>query len=794
MLDFRGIPSPSLRWVRQWLVPLATLCLISSCAAPPVRGADGSPLQTIATESPRKRKGFGPPPPGHPRIVGEAVPKSVLDGTSQLAPGSSLAWSFIGPRPLAGDYWAGGGSSGGRFVGIACHPTNPSVAYGASASGGIWKTTDAGVSWTPVSDQAPILNHGAIALDKDHPDVIWAGTGEYTVDSNGAGVLRSRDGGQTWEQLGAAAFGTAQCSGIAVVSSKDPLVPAAVHWTGSLGYRVSRDGGQTWTPGSSVSGDCSSLAVHPTDPNIVYVARYGNGIYKSTNAGATFLKLSGGLPTTGLNRIVLAIAPSEPSTLLALFIKSNGGLLGLYRTTDAGTSWALIPGVPDFPYPQGWYDASISIDPANPNHYFGGGVDTYSVAGIVESNDAGATWTNISSSGGRIHPDHHWTAWGADGIPWFAHDGGISRRVNGAWQNRSGNLGAVQIYAIDQHDTLSNTIVIGTQDAGSARKTNTSATFTQSVGGDGGFCETDPLTSSTSWATYVYLDVYRCFNTSSWTNITGPWSADTRDWISPIALDLSSPNTLYAGSNRVWRNTAAATGASWTAISTTSVASSGTISCIAPVPGMPGHLWVANSRGGVFRTTDEGATWLTARNPDSIAITALSPMPGNPSAAYITRRTTTGSRVLRTSNGTTWQSVTGSLPSGLTTQCMAIDWARGVPGMVIGAGSGVYASFDDGVSWTRSGAPLPNVNTSQLQIDAGDRTVLLATYGRGAWRSILPAVEDINVDGLVDGADLGFILSQWGSCSMPFGCPSDLNGDGEVDGGDLGIMLSAFGT
>jgi hypothetical protein len=106
----------------------------------------------------------------------------------------------------------------------------------------------------------------------------------------------------------------------------------------------------------------------------------------------------------------------------------------------------------------------------------------------------------------------------------------------------------------------------------------------------------------------------------------------------------------------------------------------------------------------------------------------------------------------------------------------------------------VYASFDDGVSWTRSGAPLPNVNTSQLQIDAGDRTVLLATYGRGAWRSILPAVEDINVDGLVDGADLGFILSQWGSCSMPFGCPSDLNGDGEVDGGDLGIMLSAFGT
>lgn len=775
-------------------MPLALLCLLGSCAPPPVRGADGSTLQTIATESPRKRKGFGPPPPGHPRIVGEAVPKEVLDGTSQLAPGSSLAWSFIGPRPLAGDYWAGGGNSGGRFVGIACHPTNASIAYGASASGGIWKTVDAGVSWNPVSDQAPILNHGAIALDRTHPDVIWAGTGEYTVASNGAGVLRSPDGGQTWEQLGASALGTARCSGIAVVSSKDPLVPSAVHWTGSLGYRVSRDGGQTWASGSGVAGDCSSLAVHPSDPNIVYVARHGNGIYKSTNAGTTFLKLAGGLPTTGLYRIVLAIAPSQPSTILGLFINADGGLLGLYRTTDAGSTWAVVPGVPDFPRPQGWYDASISIDPANPNHYYGGGVDTYSVAGIVESNDAGVTWADISSSGGRIHPDHHWVAWGADGIPWFAHDGGISRRVNGSWQNRSGTLGAVQIYGIDQHDVLPNTIVIGTQDAGSARKTSTSLSFTQSVGGDGGFCETDPLTSSISWTTYVYLDVYRCFNTSSWTNITGPWSADTRDWISPIALDRSSPNTLYAGSNRIWKNSAAATGSSWTAISTTTVASGGTIACIAPVPGLPGHIWVANSRGGVFRTTDGGTTWLAARNPDLVAITALAPMPGNPTTAYITRRASTGSRVLRTSNGSTWQSVTGSLPTSLTTQCLAIDWARGVPGMVIGAGAGVYASFDDGVSWTRSGAPLPNVNTSQLQVDAGDRTVLLATYGRGAWRSSLPAIEDINADGVVDGADLGVILSQWGACTMAFGCQADLNHDGEIDGGDLGILLSAFGT
>ncbi len=772
---------------------IAAVVLLAACAPPAVRAPDGSPLRTISGENPRKRKGYGPPPPGHPRIVGEAVPQAVLDGTAGLAPGAELAWTFIGPRPLANDYWAGNGSSGGRVVGIACHPTNPAIAYAASASGGIWKTVDTGVSWTPVSDQAPILNHGAITMDRQHPDAIWAGTGEYTEDTTGAGVLRSLDGGQTWTQLGAAVLGTSQCSGIAVVSSDDPGVPAAVHWTGTLGYRVSRDGGTTWTSGIGLGSDCSSLVVHPADPNIVYVARYGNGIYKSTNGGSNFAKLAGGLPTTGLFRIVLAVAPSQPSTLLALFINSSGGLLGLYRTTDDGATWSLLPGVPNFPTPQGWYDASISIDPANPNHYFGGGVDTYSVAGIVESTNAGASWTDISSSGGRIHPDHHWVAWGADGVPWFAHDGGVSRRVGSTWQNRSGNLGAVQIYAIDQHDTLTNTIVIGTQDAGSARKTSSSLTFTQTVGGDGGACETDPATSSLTWATYPYLVVYRCIN-SNFVEITGPWSGDNRDWISPIALDLSSPTTLYAGSNRVWMNTAAPTGNTWTAISTSTVASGGTISCIAPVPGLPGHLWVGNSRGGVYRTTDGGATWLLARSADNVAIGTICPMPGDPTTAYICRVTSTSTRVLRTSNGTTWQSVTGTLPSGITAQCLAIDWDRGLPGMVVGSGAGVYASFDQGVTWIRSGSTLPNVNTSQLQINATSRTVLLATYGRGAWRSSLPGPADLNADGSVDGADLGVILSQWGPCTATFGCAGDLNHDGQVDGGDLGILLSSFGT
>ncbi len=719
------------------------------------------------------------------------MPASVLDGSALLSTGPELAWAFIGPRPLNGDYWAGNAASGGRFVGIACHPTSASIAYGASASGGIWKTIDAGVNWTPMSDQAPILNHGAITIDRTHPAAVWVGTGEYTTSTTGAGVLRSLDEGATWVQLAATALGSASCSGIAIAPSDDPALPDAIHWTGSLGYRVSRNGGATWTSGG-LGGDASSLALHPTDPNTVFVARSGAGVYRSTNAGVSFTLLSGGLPTSGLRRIVLAISPSQPTTLLALCMNASGGLLGLYRTDDSGATWTQLTATPDFPTPQGWYDASISIDPNNANHYFGGGVDPYSVAGIVESTNGGASWTSISSSGGRIHPDHHWTAWGADGIAWFAHDGGVSRRVGGVWQNRSGTLGAVQLYAIDEHDTLPNTIVIGTQDAGAGRKTTSSLSFTQTVAGDGGACEADPTSTTRSWATYPYLTLYRCVGTNC-TDISGAWSGDTRDWISPITLDPNDATTLFAGTNRIWQNADAHTSSVWSTISTTTVASGGTISCIAPVPGLPGHLWVGNSRGGVYRTTDGGATWVLARSSDNVSISAICPKPGDPVVAYIARWSSTGARVLKTVTGTTWITVSGTLPSGVTAQALAIDWGRGLPGFVLGSGAGVYASFDHGATWTRSASTLPNVNSSQLNWNPGARTMLLATYGRGAWRTSLPLSTDVDANGVVDGADLGVMLSQWGACVAPHGCASDVNVDGVIDGADLGDLLSAFG-
>jgi photosystem II stability/assembly factor-like uncharacterized protein len=774
------------------VVAIAAAVLLAACAPPAVRAPDGSPLPSISGENPRKRKGYGPPPPGYDRIVGDSVPDEVLSGQWRFGTGPELQWTFIGPRPLAGDYWAGGGNSGGRFVSIACHPTDPAIAYGASASGGIWKTVDAGVNWTPMSDGSAILNHGAIAIDPVHHDAIWAGTGEYTMASKGAGVLRSLDGGQTWTLLGATTFGSQSCSGIEVVPGKSADMPAVVHWAGSFGYWASRDGGATWT--LSLNGSCSSLVIHPTNPSIVYVARRSGGIFKSTNGGLTFTALAGGLPASGFERIVLAISRSQPNTMLAAFANTSGGLQGLYRTNDAGTTWTRLNATPNFPSPQAWYDLCVSIDPANPNRYLCGGVDpTYAVAGVIESTNAGASWSDITLSGGRIHPDQHWIAWGADGVAWFAHDGGVSRRVGSSWQNRSSTLGAVQIYAIDQHDTLTNTIVIGTQDAGAARKTGSGLTFTQTVTGDGGSCETDPTSSSLSYATYPYLAVYRVINTSP-QNITGPWSSDLRDWISPIALDPNANAVLFAGSNRVWRNSSAPNGSSWTAISTTTVADGGTLSVIAPVPGLAGHLWVGNSRGGIWRTTDGGATWIQARVQDGIKIASICPEPGSATVAYAARWTVGASRVLATTNGLTWTSVTGSLPGASTTQCLAVDWARGTPGLIVGTGAGIYASFDQGVNWTRSGSTLPNVNISQLHIDPQDRTVIAATFGRGAWRSPLPRVPDLNADGFVDGADLGLLLAGWGPCASTLACSADLNGDGFIDGSDLGELLSSYGT
>ena len=220
----------------------------------------------------------------------------------------------------------------------------------------------------------------------------------------------------------------------------------------------------------------------------------------------------------------------------------------------------------------------------------------------------------------------------------------------------------------------------------------------------------------------------------------------------------------------------------------------GVLSAITTVKGVPNAIWAGNTKGGVWRTLDAGITWTQMRAADGIKITALAAKIGDINSAFISRRITTGSRVLQTVNGTTWINVSGTLPASILAKTIAIDWNRPVPTIYLGSAAGIYVSFTLGATWIKNGTDLPNVNIGQLEIDTTQRTVIVGTYGRGAWRTPMPLPADINADGSIDGTDLSFLLASWGTCPSSSLCPSDIVINGVVDGADLSALLAAFGN
>ncbi len=776
------------------LLPLATLLATGCDSSSQSRVLDdsGRPLEVISTENPRTRTGFGPPPYRYWRILGDVVTDEMRALEWNNDTPAPMQWNFIGPRPVANEYWSGTNNAGGRVVGIACHPTQAGTAYAAAASGGVWRTVDAGANWAPVSDGAASLNHGAITLDRVFPDTVYAGTGEYTTGAPGGGLLRSLDAGETWSVVATNGVLGSTCSGLAVVPGKSAGAPAAIHWTGDGGYKRSINGGTTWS--TPISGSCSSLAVDPLDPQRVFVAVRSGGIRRSLDGGATFTTLGGGLPTGGFDRIVMAQCAGTPDVLYAAFA-SGGNIAGFYRTSDGGTSWTLLSATPNFAAPQAWYDISVGVAPSNPNRVFCGGVSPiYATAGVIESTNGGQTWAEISGSGGQIHPDQHAVAFGADGTPWFGCDGGVWRRVGSQWINCNATLAAIQNYTIHEHPNDANRVMAGTQDNGMAGTAVGGLSWPQLTGGDGGYGVFLNEVYTTLFTTYVYLRVYRKTGNAT-TDISGPWQSDTREWIAPLVADANGGTTIYGGTNRMWRNLSSITGgsANWAAISGTELADGGTLTAIATVSGHPKTIWVGNSAGGVWRTTDDGASWSRVRTNDGTRIAAISTRPGDPLSAVIARNTSNGVRVLRTNNAANWVNFTGSLPSGVTAKALAVDWDRGVPTIFVGSGAGVYASFDSGTSWTKSGPDLPNVNIGQLEINRARRTIAVGTYGRGAWRSDLAVPADLNIDGFVDAADLSILLGAWGACTQPAGCAADIDGSGIVDAADLSLLLAYWG-
>ncbi len=718
--------------------------------------ADQSQATDSATESKSTRKKGA----GYERISDEEYAKRAADSPDQArvdqrfvrqnsaasksSPGG-LDWQTIGPRPITEEYWSGNDLASGRISSIIIDPNDPDMAYAAAAQGGVWKTTDGGATWAPLTDHLSSLASGALAFDPYDSDVIYYGTGDHHFSANsfyGDGLFRSDDAGATWTKIAAKTDVGSYISRVVI----DPINADIIHIAGDLGFVRSTDGGATWSVKLG-PGHCTDIALDPTNSSVVYCAFRNSGIWKSTNQGGNWTKLGNGLPTDGFRRINFAMAPSNPAVIYAAFASTSGELYGMYKTTDSGASWSQLTATPEYFGGQGNYDNCIIVDPTDEDICYAGGTFPFNGSGhqgLIRTLDGGASWIdiNVGVDGSQPHPDHHIFAFGSDGRLWLGNDGGIWHTTDQGlhWTNCNLTLSVGQIYTNTIHPTNSDFILAGTQDNGSAIYEGSPA-WPQHRGGDGGPNAIEWDSPNIFYSTYVQMRNLYKYDNGSWLgDVTGPWSGDRASWCNgPLVIDQNQPDALLVGTHRVWRTTDGAS--TWTALSG-DLTNGGHLRSLAIAEGASNTIYSGSSDGLVFVTTD-GVNWdqrsagLPAEEIPDIIID-----PTDWQTAYLCADQATGSRVFFTDDaGGTWYDYTGDLPDGVRAMSMAIDFRTDPPRYYVGTDFGVYASYDDAWTWTKADANLPSLAVYDLTVDYANSMLLAGTHGRGAWRAALDVTE-----------------------------------------------------
>ncbi len=692
---------------------------------------------------------------------------------------SPTSWTPIGPASLNSQ--TVNGLVSGRIAGVAADPGNASIVYIAAAGGGVWKTANAGSTWTPLTDTQQTLAMGAIAVAPNNASKIYAGTGEANnaADSNyGFGILVSNDGGATWTLATgpANAFNRTSVARIAVDPTNANVAYAALGspytengLTGNTGIWKTTDGGITWsntTASIDTTYAWTDIAIDPTNTQLLYAAHgdpFGsgtvNGVYRSTNGGTSWTLLTGAPTGTTTGRFAIALAPSNHSVLyVAISNPSTNGLFYFGRSDNADTTATftnLTAGTPNFLSTQGWYDIAVGVDPSNAAIVYVAGVtpDT-----VLRSATSGASWTNITTGGSPTfvtpHTDCHAIAFDAAGGLLLGNDGGIYHLDNPttpAWSDYNGNLQTIQFTGVGTHPTIATSVVGGSQDNGTEVYSN-NVVWSMTDGGDGGFAKYNPQTPS-----IVYHQVPNAsfgsnfFRVSTdggntWSTRTTSISADVnnQNFYAPFVVDPGNGNRVLYGTDGVWETTNA--GSSWTKIGTAGSGGFNPAALYVDAIGLArsNSNTIYAATGGTFAsssslyvTTNHGSTWSAINLPSNGRVNEIDVDPATSTTAYAVVNTfNTGAKVWRTTNGgTTWTSMQGDLPA---IPVWSLQIAAAPNTFFAGTDSAVYATTNGGAHWSVFGTGLPNAQAVQLDYNSNLQILAAGTHGRGAWEISVP--------------------------------------------------------
>lgn len=645
------------------------------------------------------------------------------NSTAQTRAASS--WSLLGPTNTP----TNGGN--GRVSGVRALPGSTTTLFACTPAGGIFKTTNGGTSWSPITDAIAVLGATDLAIDPTNTNIMYLATGDGDAgDARSTGVYKSIDGGVTWAATGLT-FTTSQSkllSRILIDPTSKKLIAG-----GNSGIYTSIDAGATWVQTSTLA--IRDLDFKPGTTTTIYAGGYGANIFlRSTDAGATWQNTGTGLPTSGTQRVAVGVTSLDPTYVYCLIANSTDyGFKGLYLSTDGGSTFTLKSSTPNIlgwnsnggdAGGQGWYDLSIAVDPANKNTIYTGGVNCW------KSTTSGATWTiaaHWSGSGAPyIHADNHDLIFIGNTL-FAANDGGVFCTSNGGttWSDKSANLANAQIYSIGLSATNANVIISGHQDNGT-NLTNNLSTWTEVNGGDGFVCFIDRSTDTRQFSSIYYGALYR--STNSGASFSSLYTVTGGGWVTPWLQDPTTAATLYAAGTNVVKSTTS--GSSWSNISTFA-SSVGTIVSI-DVAKTSSNYIAAASKSILMTTTDGGITWVNKSTglPTGVSILKVSYDLASSTTMYVNLASYSGASVYKTTDGgTTWVNFSAGLPN-IPASALALQ-SNG--DMYCGTDIGVYYRATNATSWTSCTAGMPGVPVRDLKIFAPTGKLRAATFGRGIW-------------------------------------------------------------
>ncbi len=676
----------------------------------------------------------------------------------------------------------------GRVVAVAGVPSQPNVYYFGGVGGGVWKTTDSGASWQPISDKYfKTASVGAIAVADSDSNVIYVGMGEGCVRgnaSNGDGVYKSLDGGQTWRNIG---LQNTYHIGAVRVHPKNPdivYVAALGHLWGpnpERGVYRSTDGGATWKLILSRGPDAGAIdiAMDPNNPRVLFAGLWqvrrnpwhfdsggpGSGLFKSTDGGDTWKDISHapGLPKGVEGRIGVTISPVNSERVWAIVEATDGGV---FRSDNGGDTWTHV-NQQSILRQRAWYYSHIYADPKSADTVYALNV------GMYKSIDGGRTWASIRPP----HGDNHdlWIApdnplrmiEGNDGGATISNDGGRN------WSSVM-NQPTAQFYRVVLDNDFPYNIYGAQQDNTTVRIASRTAGFGITTddwynvgGGESGWIAPDPTNSQIVYAgSYDGLLTRQDHRTGqsraidAWPDNPMGYGVEAMkyrfQWSYPIAFSLHDPKTLYIGANVLLKT--ANEGQSWQAISpdltrndkskmgtsggpitqdNTSIEYYGTIFTFMESPVAKGVIWTGSDDGLIHVTRDGGKHWenVTPKDmPEWIQINSIDAGPHNPATAYVaaTMYKSDDFRpyLYKTSDyGKTWQKIVNGIPSNAFTRVIREDPNnKGL--LVAGTEFGLYISCDDGENWKPFQLNLPITPITDIAFQKRDQEMVVATQGR----------------------------------------------------------------